>query len=94
MVDARPVQSVSDVLNFDSPVTDPPAVPAVNAYLAARPPAPTVTVPVPTTQLQQAFSDAIENMKQHGAGPDHPKFGPLLQQMAVLPAPGNVTISP
>jgi phospholipase C len=94
VVDARPVQSVSDVLNFDSPVTDPPAVPAVNAYLAARPPAPTVTVPVPTTQLQQAFSDAIENMKQHGAGPDHPKFGPLLQQMAVLPAPGNVTISP
>jgi hypothetical protein len=79
------------VLNFDTPITDPPAVPAVNAYLAARPAAPAVTVPIPATPLQQAFSDAIENMKQQGAGPDHPKFGPLLQQISGLPAPGIAT---
>jgi phospholipase C len=90
-VDGRPVKSVSEVLNFDTPITDPPAVPAVNAYLAARPAAPAVTVPIPATPLQQAFSDAIENMKQQGAGPDHPKFGPLLQQISGLPAPGIAT---
>ncbi len=89
VVDARAVKSVSETLNFDNPILDPPSIPAVNAYLAARPPANPVTVPVPANPLQQAFSDAVQNMKQNGAGPDHPKFGPLLQQISGLPAPGN-----
>jgi hypothetical protein len=31
--------------------------------------------------LQKAFSEAVANMRQQGAGPDHKKFGPLLQKM-------------
>lgn len=81
VVDSRPVKSISDVLSFDAPVLDPPSVPAVDAYLARRPVAPTVTEPSRHTSLQQGFSDAVTRMKEQGAGPDHPKFGPLLQQL-------------
>lgn len=90
VVDQRPVKSLSELLVFDDPISDPPAAPALNAYLAARAPAPTVTVPAQTTELQKAFSDAIENMKRNGAGPDHEKFGQLLQQMSALPAAGTI----
>jgi len=82
LVDARPVQSLSAVFNFDQPIANPPAAPSLAGYLAGRPPAPAgATVPAPKTPLQQGFQDAITRMKQNGAGPDHPKFGALLQQV-------------
>ena len=81
VVDSRPVESVSALLNFDNPVLDPPSVPALDAYLAQRPAAAPLTVPAPNTALQKAFSDAVANMRQQGAGPNHPKFGSLLKQM-------------
>jgi phospholipase C len=80
-VDARSVKSVADALNFDNPNFNPPAAPPVNSYLALRQPAPAVTVPQAATPLQAAFRDSIEEMKKQGAGPDHKKFGPLLQQL-------------
>jgi phospholipase C len=91
VVDARSVQSVSEVLDATSPITDSPAPPALNAYLTPRPPTPTVTVPPPITPQQQAFQKAIEDMKNHGAGPDHPKFGPLLEQIAQPSPPAKTS---
>ncbi|MDB6019251.1 MAG: Phospholipase [Pedosphaera sp.] len=92
LVDARPVESVSAVLDFQNPVFDPPSVPALNSYLAQRPPAPSgATVPVPNTPLQQAFNRAVTDLQQNGAGPAHKKFGPLLQQMAEMPSSGNLS---
>ena len=82
VVDARRVGSVSAMLSFDNPVLDPPAAPAVDSYLAQRSAPPPLTVPEPKTALQRAFSDAVAGMRQQGAGPDHPKFGALLQAMA------------
>jgi phospholipase C len=87
VVDARPVRSVSEVLDFDSPIADSPAAPSLKAYLDFRAPAPTVTPPASATPLQKAFGKALEKMKVQGAGPDHAKFGPLLQQIAELPSP-------
>lgn len=81
VVDARPVKSVSEILKFDNPILDAPSAPALDSYLAKRPPVPSVTVPEPKTELRQAFRDAVTRMKQQGAGPDHPKFGELIQQL-------------
>ncbi len=82
LVDGRAVNSVSAVLNSDNPISDSPAAPPVDQYLAKRPPPPAgATVPPQDTNLQKAFSNAIVNMKQQGAGPDHKKFGPLLSQI-------------
>lgn len=81
IVDAKPVKSVSEILNFDNPILNPPPAPALDGYLAKRPPAPSVTVPEPTTQLQQAFSDALDNMRQQEADSSHPKFGELIQKV-------------
>jgi phospholipase C len=78
-VDSRAVGSLSHLLDFTNPQFDPPAPPALDTYLQTRPPiSPGVTVPPTDTPLQQAFSDAVENMKLHGADASHPKFGPLL----------------
>jgi len=78
-VDARPVGSISHVLDFTNPILPAPAPPALNEYLALRPPPPVgVTKPPVQTSLQQGFSDVITNMKQHGADASHPKFGQLL----------------
>ena len=78
-VDSRLVGSLSHLLDFSNPQLDPPAPPALDAYLQGRPPVPPgVTVPPTDTPLQQAFSDAVKNMKLHGADATHPKFGPLL----------------
>ena len=86
LVDARPVQSLSDVLNFDNPITDPPSAPALNQYLAARPPKPTgATIPDPNTNLQMGFQVAIANMRQNGADQNHPKFGELLAALPNIP---------
>ena len=84
LVDARPVGSISAVLNFDNPITTPKSPPALDAYLAARPPKPTgVTAPIPNTDLQKGFQTAVTTLRQKGAGPDHEKFGKLL---SALPA--------
>jgi hypothetical protein len=81
-VDNRAVRSIADVLNLNSPRTDMPAAPPLQGYLAARPKgAPVVSAPPPKTPLQQAFRDATRRMKQHGAGPSHPKFGALLKHL-------------
>ena len=82
LVDARPVQSLSAVLNFNNPIATPPSAPALDKYLTGRPPTPTgATVPVPDTKLQAGFQNAIQNLKQEGADVDHPKFGKLLEAM-------------
>lgn len=91
VVDARPVTSIADALKFDNPNFDPPAAPALDAYLALRQPAPVVTAPPPATPLQQAFRDSVDEMKRQGAGPDHKKFGSLLQQLNTN-APNAATI--
>ncbi len=78
-VDARPVGSVSHVLDFTNPIAQAPAPPPLDAYLQKRPPAPIgVTTPPGETELQKAFSDVVTSMKQHGADANHPKFGQLL----------------
>jgi phospholipase C len=79
-VDARPVGSLSHVLDFTQPQLAPPAPPALASYLTARPAPPVgVTAPAPKTAIQQGFRDAVEAMKQHGADASHPKFGKLLE---------------
>jgi len=80
-VDARPVSSVSQVLDFSNPILDPPAAPALEVYLSGRLVPPAVTVPTPATPLQKAFSDAVVNMKLQGADASHAKFGALLKKM-------------
>jgi|SRR5665213_552338 len=86
LVDARPVESISAVLNFDNPIADPPPAPALNDYLANRPPVPTgATVPTPNTNLQMGFQKAVTNLKQNGADLNHPKFGELIAAMDNLP---------
>lgn len=86
LVDARPVGSVSVVLNFDNPIADPPSAPALDAYLAKRPPAPAgATVPTPNTQLQAGFQKAVANLREQGADRNHPKFGRLLGAMDCAP---------
>jgi len=87
LVDARPVQSLSDILDFDNPISDPPATPPLNDYLAKRPPAPTgATVPTPDTNLQKGFLQAVTSLKQKGADMNHPKFGQLIYEMDNPPA--------
>jgi phospholipase C len=87
-VDARPVQSISAVLNLANPVTDTPAAPALDAYLAGRAPAPAgATVPAPNTGLQKGFQQAVINLKQNGADINHPKFGELIYEMDNPPKP-------
>ena len=79
-VDARPVESVSSVLDFTNPILPAPAPPALNNYLAARPPMPAgVTKPPGATPQQIGFQNAIASMKQQGANASHPKFGALLK---------------
>jgi phospholipase C len=92
-VDGRQVGSISEALQFDAPNFGFPAAPALDDYLAGHlVPPPPVTVPTPNTALQQAFQDALARMRQQGAGPDHPKFGPLIQQLNFAAA-GNTTPS-
>jgi phospholipase C len=87
IVDDRRVQSLSAILNFDNPIPSAPAAPALDAYLAHRPPAPTgATVPTPNTHLQMGFQKAIISLKQNGADVNHPKFGELIAAMDKLPA--------
>jgi phospholipase C len=94
LVDARPVQSVSATLDFGNPDFNPPSPPALNTYLAQRPPAPVgATVPTPINPLQQAFRQAIDGMRQNGAGPDHPKFGELLRQVPPSPIALNAGVA-
>jgi phospholipase C len=82
VVDARPVASLSVVLNFDNPITDPPAAPALDAYLAGRPATPTTaTVPAPDTSLKAGFQMAVTSLRGHGADRAHPKFGELLGKL-------------
>jgi phospholipase C len=86
LVDSRPVQSVSTILNSDNLITDPPSAPALNEYLAARPPKPAgATIPTPNTNLQKGFQAAISNMRQHGGDQNHPKFGELLAAVPIFP---------
>ncbi len=86
LVDARPVESVSATLDFANPILVSPPVPAVNDYLNQRPPAPAgATVPAPDNELKESFRQGTEEMKRKGGGPDHPKFGTLLQQIPDRP---------
>jgi len=81
-VDARPVESISAALDDSDPILNPPGAPPVDVYLSQRPPAPTMaTVPEPDSSLKKAFRMAINEMKKQGADENHPKFGPLLQQV-------------
>ena len=76
------MKSISDILNFSGPVANAPAPPALDAYLANRPPAPTgATVPTPDTNLQKGFQQAVTSLKQGGADMNHPKFGELIYEM-------------
>ena len=87
IVDPRPVASLSGMLNFDNPITNPPAAPALDAYLAGRPAAPTgATVPAPNTNLQLGFQKAVTNLRANGADATHPKFGKLLGELDKLAA--------
>ena len=87
LVDGRQVQNISAILNFDNPIVNAPAAPALNTYLANRRPAPTgATVPPPNTDLQKGFQQAVTSLKQNGADLNHPKFGELIAAMDNLPA--------
>jgi phospholipase C len=88
-VDSRGVESLSVVLNFDAPINAPPAPPPVGPYMAQRPVPPTVTQPPPTTPLTQGFVSSADRLKAAGAGPDHPKFGPLIAQLNATSVGGN-----
>jgi len=86
-VDARGVRSLSEVLDFSNPISDPPAAPSLRAYLAARPATRPVTPPQSGSLQQRAFSEALEDMKRQGADESHPKFGTLLQQLPPMVQP-------
>jgi phospholipase C len=81
-VDARNVQNLSATLNFDSPITNPPPAPPMDAYLSKQPKSNpfVVTIPPPETELQKAFREGTAEMKRQG-GDNHQTFGSLLQQL-------------
>jgi len=81
LVDTRPVGSVSDILRDVQPTIDPPAAPSVHEYLDSRPSASSTVVTRPrlTTPLQHAFANCTKEMGKCGAGPDHDRFGALLE---------------
>jgi phospholipase C len=82
VVDARPVASLSTILDFSQSLTPPPSAPALDAYLAPRPPMPTgATVPIPNTNLQKGFQNALNSLQQNGADSTHPKFGELISKL-------------
>jgi phospholipase C len=82
VVDARPVSSLSAVLDFSQMLTPPPSAPALDGYLAPRPPKPTgATVPIPNTNLQKGFQNALNSLQQNGADLNHPKFGELISKL-------------
>jgi phospholipase C len=86
LVDARGVQSLSTVLDFDNPMNDPPAPPSLDAYLAARQPAPEgATVPQPNTRLQRGFRQAAAGLQRGGADANHAKFGKLIAGLGDAP---------
>lgn len=77
-VDSRPVGNLSSAFNFASSIEDPPAAPALDAYLSSRPPIPTnATVPEANTTLRKGFQDALDAVRKK-ADANHPKFGKLL----------------
>jgi phospholipase C len=79
VVDARPVGSISHVVDFTNQIIPAPAPPPLDVYFQMRPAPPSgVTTPPRDTLLRIAFSDVITSMKQHGADANHPKFGQLL----------------
>ena len=79
-VDARPVESISSVLDFTNPILPAPAPPALDSYLKPRAPSPAgVTQPPGNTPQQIGFQNVIASMKQQGADASHPKFGQLLK---------------
>jgi len=89
VVDARPVASLSAVLDFSQSINPPPSAPALDAYLAPRPPRPAgATVPDPKTKLQKGFQNALNQLQQGGADANHPKFGELIGQLPST-APGT-----
>ena len=92
VVDARPVESLSAALDFSAPINNSPSGPSMDAYIHAMPPAnPLVAeIPVPDNELRASFRDAVDEMKRQGAGPDHPKFGTLLNQVPPNPNPQNI----
>jgi hypothetical protein len=54
----------------------------LDTYLSGRTiPAASVAALMPKINLQQTFSESVANMKQQGAGADHPKFGHLLKHL-------------
>ena len=87
-VDARPVASLSAVLDFGNPILRPPSAPALDGYLADRPPIPVgVALPPLATNLQKGFHNALANLRQTGADASHPKFGELIRNLPATPAP-------
>jgi len=85
-VDPRAVESLSVVLDFDNPILQPKSAPALDGYLAQRPPPADVTVPNVNTQLQAGFQKALSNLKQQGVDESHPKFGELVSAVkSVIP---------
>jgi phospholipase C len=92
VVDARPVRSLSAALDFGAPILQPPAAPSLDAYLAARPAPPRLTVPPQLTPLQQEFLRATTQLRQAGADSKHPKFGKLMTQLFPGGAPAAAPI--
>ena len=87
VVNARPVESLSVVLDFSDPINNSPPGPSMDAYIHALPPPNPLLVQIPPTdtELRKSFRDALDEMKRQGAGPDHPKFGTLLSQVPATP---------
>jgi phospholipase C len=83
VVDNRAVENLSAALDFSNPIFNSPPAPSMDAYIRAVPPPDRTRVEVPAidTELKEGFRDGIEEMKRQGAGPQHPKFGPLLAQV-------------
>jgi phospholipase C len=80
-VDGRQVVNLADVLDDVRPITQPPAAPALRGYIASRLPDQQVTPPSRATPQQEAFGQALDNLRSQGADATHPKFGRLIERL-------------
>jgi len=77
-VDARPVESVTRVLDNPSGDRDAPIIPSLQSYIGRAPHAAgRLPGTQPDTEIEQGFQVALDHIRDHPAKPDH-TYDPLL----------------
>jgi phospholipase C len=78
-VDARGVGNVADVLRDAADTDPPPPAPSIGVYLNhPTPPAGFTPGKQPEDEMEEAFQDGLDRIRDHPNNPDHLPFNPLL----------------